>query len=355
MGFNGLKGSTPGGCRKASVLILVLIVVASLTILAAGMAYRTRIEIRLAAANAAGTKAYYLALGGIERAKALITNQELSPKVIAAICCFTGSAKQEGLLEQLTQNGPIEHQELTYSVRDEKAYLNLNSSDPACWENLALVPKECLAAITDWIDEDGDTSPDGAETDFYQRLELPHVAKNKPINALNELLYIKAVNRRLYLGEDLNRNLVLDENEADGMKQLPPDNEDSTLDLGLIDVFTVCGDGKININTAPRLILASLPGLDEQAAEAILAYRYGPDGRAGTDGDNYITDPQGLADLEQLTELERELLRQYCCFDSGYLRIFSQASVAGGFTCCLMATIRLNDRQPEILCLERLL
>jgi len=69
--------------RDGSVLILVLIVLSSMTILSVGLAYMTRIEMRLTYANAQRMQAYYLALGGIERIKALLSQEELSPLTVA--------------------------------------------------------------------------------------------------------------------------------------------------------------------------------------------------------------------------------------------------------------------------------
>ncbi|MHC4649015.1 MAG: hypothetical protein ACYTBJ_26475 [Planctomycetota bacterium] len=88
------KGARTGGAQRGSVLVPVLIVVTSLVILAVGLAYRTSIEIRLASGNARRTQAYYLALGGIERVKALISQGELSPSTIALMCQFNGNAEE---------------------------------------------------------------------------------------------------------------------------------------------------------------------------------------------------------------------------------------------------------------------
>ena len=52
-----------------------------MTILSVGLAYRTRVEVKLSGADAQRTKAYYLALGGIERARALLSLQK-SPLVV---------------------------------------------------------------------------------------------------------------------------------------------------------------------------------------------------------------------------------------------------------------------------------
>jgi hypothetical protein len=341
--------------KGGSVLVLVLIVLSSMLILSAGLAYRTRIEMRLAQANARRTQAYYLALGGIERIKALLSRQELTSSRIAEICRFTGSADEEGLFEQLSESKLPEWAFLTYNLRDEQGYLNLNKSDPASWANLGCLNQDCQAAIIDWIDADENVSPAGAETDYYSRLEPAYISKNSPCVALKELLFLKGITHRLYVGEDLNRNLLLDENETDGWLRMPLDNEDSVLDLGLVDIFTVYGVGKININTTSKRILSALQGIDEEAAELILTYRAGMDGEFGTEHDMVFTSSEDLNEVEGLTELQIELLKQYCCFGSEFFRIFSSAGLNEDFQCCFMATVQYADNQVRVLCLERLL
>lgn len=341
--------------KKASVLVLVLVVVSSLGVIAAGLAYRTKMEMRLVADNARRTRAYYLALGGIERIKALVSDPEASPLQIQAACEFNNSVKQENLFEQLAGDITSTEISLGYSVRDEKALFNINKSDPACWQNLGIATEEFFAALVDWIDPDDDSSPGGAETAYYRHLNMKLVSKNKPVQLLKELLYVRGSSRQLYLGEDFNRNFSLDDNEVDGMEKPPQDNEDNTLDLGLTDVFTVYGDAKININTAPPIIIAALPGLDEQTGSVLLMHRYGPDGQPGTDDDKHIGSAEQISDIENLTERECELLRQYCCYDSDRIRVFSHAGVTGDVDCYLMASLQLTEQGAKVICLERLL
>jgi len=355
MSYLSLKCLKSCQIQNGSVLILVLIVLSSMTALSVGFVYRTLIEMKLAHANAQRTQAYYLALGGIERIKAILNKQELSSSTIAQMCQFTGTAQNEGLFEQLKEFKPPEGSLLTYCLRDEQGYLNLNRSDPASWINIGCVSEECCSAILDWIDEDDDAGPDGAETDFYDRLENPYTSKNAPLVTLKELLYLKGITRDIYLGEDLNRNSMLDDNERDGLDQIPFDNEDNVLDLGFLDIFTTYGDGKINVNTANREILSALPGLDEQAAESLLAHRAGPDRQYGTEDDGVFTSAEDLFSVEGLTELQIELLGQYCCFESENFRVFSSAAMNSAIKCCLMATVRCNESQPQILYIERLL
>ncbi len=97
---------------------------------------------------------------------------------------------------------------------------------------------EILDSIKDWIDGDDDASGKGSEEG----------AKNAPLDCIEELLMIKGVSRELFYGSEGN--------------------------YGLSRCLGVFGDGKININTAPRPVLLALSAqMTEEAAEALDAYR----------------------------------------------------------------------------------
>lgn len=345
------------GCRvftevnrplRGSVLILVLIALSSLVSLTVGLAYRTRIELRLTRAMAERTRVFHLALGGIERAKALLEQGELVPSRVAAVCSFCETAAHEALFERV-DSFQIGRMHLGYKVRDEQAYLHMDRSNPAGWEKVSWLNRECVASILDWTDSDNVPNPEGAESEFYARADPPHTVKNRPCATLRELLLMRSVDFSRYAGEYLTWDIAHDE-QAGGSRS----DEDDVVSLGLVDTFTVFGDGAININTVGKEILASLPGLDERAVEAVLLHRDGPDRSPGTADDRFITSATDLAQVENLSELQKDLLSQYCCMESTFFRVFSLARSDFGLICCLMATIRVADGQSKVLCMERL-
>ena len=73
---------------QGSILVVILVVVSSMTVIALGLAYQSRIEIRLSSSAAQETCAYYLALGGIEHCKAQIVQSELTPERTVEVCRF---------------------------------------------------------------------------------------------------------------------------------------------------------------------------------------------------------------------------------------------------------------------------
>ncbi len=345
--------------RPGSVLILVLIVLSSMAALSVGLAYRTRIELQLAEANATRVQAYYLALGGLERVKALLNAVETQepasrPEALAAVSAFAGTAAQESLFERVPEFGAGAGRTLSYAVRDELGYFHINRSDPAAWEKLGLLEREHVAGILDWIDADDDTGPGGAESDAYLRLPVPYAAKNRPCGCVKELLLVRGVDRQLYAGAVLSR-CALPAEQRDEEEPLFALEAGGAVALDLLHAFTVCGEGKINLNTAPPEVLAALPGLDETAATSIVTWRAGPDGAVGTQDDRAVAGVGDLGKIEGLTPQQVNLLSEYGCFESEFFRVLCRARCGPHFPCCLLATIHSGRDGPQVLYVERLL
>ena len=84
-------------------------------------------------------------------------------------------------------------------------------------------------AIKDWIDEDDDpTGLGGAENSYYQGLETPYSCKNAPVEFLEELQHVRWIKENKELYERI-------------FPYLSPHGD----------------DGKINLNTAHRLVLGA--------------------------------------------------------------------------------------------------
>lgn len=121
--------------------------------------------------------------------------------------------------------------------------------------------EEVVDAIIDWIDSDDDTTGNGAESDFYNGLDVPYNCKNAPLDSIEELLLVKGITPELYFG-----------NLEEGFLPLP-------------ELLTVRGDrrGRVNVNTAEPEVLEALgeamglPGLADTVLEAREQYPYQSD------------------------------------------------------------------------------
>lgn len=176
-------------------------------------------------------------------------------------------------------------------------------------------------AILDWIDEDEEMRPYGAESDYYTTLPTPYSAANGPLQSVEELLLVRGVTPTLLFGADVNRNGVLDADEQQrfGVSVETPGA------LGWAAFLTVHGaeankrrDGspRVNINQDDLELLYEelVEALgDEDFASFIVAYRIGgqppADITAAAIGGTDVTiagQQQGTQDwsVESLTEFD---------------------------------------------------
>ena len=110
-----------------------------------------------------------------------------------------------------------------YGLEDESSRLNLNIlimadqlvSDGGRTLLMALpgMNDDIADAILDWMDEDDESRPYGAERDYYERLDPPYTTKNGPLDTVEELLLIRGVTPQLLFGKDTNRNGMVDAHE----------------------------------------------------------------------------------------------------------------------------------------------
>ncbi|MEZ6134056.1 MAG: type II secretion system protein GspK [Pirellulaceae bacterium] len=74
--------------------------------------------------------------------------------------------------------------------------------------------EEISDAILDYLDEDEEPRPLGAEfSDYYQLLQPAYKPKNGPLDSIEQLLQVRGVTPALLFGYDENRNGVLDQAE----------------------------------------------------------------------------------------------------------------------------------------------
>jgi type II secretory pathway component PulK len=106
------------------------------------------------------------------------------------------------------------------------------------------LPPSILPAVLDWLDEDGETRfPEGAEDEYYSRLEPAYRTANGRFVDVSELRLVRGVTEEIY-------------------GRLAPF-------VTVLDAAT-----PINVNTAPPEILMSLgPGIDRASAEQLVAAR----------------------------------------------------------------------------------
>lgn len=154
--------------------------------------------------------------------------------------------------------GQLGDNSYTYTVFDESGKIGLNlltDRSGLILNRLLLnfgVSKEdadtIVDSVLDWKDGDHLHRLHGAETNYYMSLPNPYPAKDGRFDAVEELLMVKGITPEILYGS--------------GEKQ------------GIFNFVTVGAQtALINLNTAPRPVLAALPGITTEMADQIIALR----------------------------------------------------------------------------------
>ncbi len=146
------------------------------------------------------------------------------------------------------------------SITEESGKININMLSDASGiilRNLLILrgltmedADTIVDSLLDWKDS-GDSDAHrlhGAESDFYLSLPIPYKARNDDFDTIEELLLVKGMTAEILFGR--------------GEKK------------GIIDLLTIhTEEAGINVRTAHRDVLASIPGLSEEIADMIINER----------------------------------------------------------------------------------
>jgi type II secretory pathway component PulK len=155
-----------------------------------------------------------------------------------------------------------------FGLVDEGGKLNLNNVSTNVFQYLPNITSDFANAIMDWRGTNGVVSLD------YN--SLGYADKNAPFETVDELRLVYGATEDMLVGEDLNRNGVLDANEKDL-------NRNGELDPGLFEDVTVYtrepnfhanGTMLTNVNTAARSQIRSLlqsAGLSTSYVDQLIA------------------------------------------------------------------------------------
>jgi competence ComEA-like helix-hairpin-helix protein len=300
-------------------LLTAIWIMVVLLILVGGIAAMTHSEAEVARNFGDLTRARWAARSGVRRA-------EVEVGQVAALP-YTALADDQRLLTSPEGTGTPDEMTYQATVEDEAGKLNLNTATP---EDLAVFfPPGVADTIVDWRDADSVPRAQGAEDDYYATLMPPYYCKNAPFTTVEELLLVRGVTREMLSAqvtedgqtlEDLLTVSSTDDNtDMDGQPRLNIKTASSqeltsrcgdvltSADIDAIiqrrtsspfntpaDLLTVpnlaknkvaqlydrltattatARPGLVNINTAPLEVLASLTGMDDATAQAIIKQR----------------------------------------------------------------------------------
>jgi DNA uptake protein ComE-like DNA-binding protein len=145
-----------------------------------------------------------------------------------------------------------------FALVDEASKLNLNTATSAMLQALPLpdMTPEFADAIVAW--RNTNTQSAANADNYYTQLTPPRHNKGSAYETVDELRLINGAMLDVILGEDTNRNGVLDANEDDGDSSAPRDDQNGQLLAGLLEYVTVyssepatsaSGSRRLNVTT----------------------------------------------------------------------------------------------------------
>jgi general secretion pathway protein K len=274
------------GDEAGVALVVTLLIVTLVAVIVLDVHYLMRVDLHAAANFRDGIRAYYLAKGGVNLTRELFSRERPEFEELKKTLLLGGP-----------QTLPLGDGEVTIRVVDDTGKINLNAlvietaAPPAgaqrprggarqpaglpapdastanpwieitqnLFQRLGLDPT-LVGAIVDWIDADDiATVPGGAENSYYRSLERPYEARNGPMETTSELRLIRGFTDEVLL--------KLGAKRVGGIV-------DPATNLYLTALPLPQGGGwRVNLNSAPPLLLASLTPTGGQFAELIVQRR----------------------------------------------------------------------------------
>lgn len=277
--------------RSGSVLVGLLWCLALLSVLVVGILHSSQRELQLARFHADRIEARYLALAGIEKAKALLYRdarersraaRNHSGALFNAPEQFKDITLGRGSYRVFRGGRPEEGGGVVFGVDDEESRLNINVASPDEFIRLEGLTPDIAAAIVDWRDENQQVTPGGAELEYYASLRPPSRPRDGRIQTVRELLMVRGVLPAAFLGGDTHLNGLTDEAGDDDADATRTGKQPATVARGWASSLTVesgvhnlsaSGDDRVNIQTADEAALGRVPGITIEIAKGIVAHR----------------------------------------------------------------------------------
>lgn len=351
----------PTNRSRGIALVIVLLAIFVLSILAGGFAYSMKVETKLARNRNSEAELEWLGRSGVEYARWILAQQLLVPnepydglnQVWAG--GQGGAGTTNSALLDVQREVHLGNGSFTWKIADLERKLNINvATDVILQHAMATVGVDAgqvtpiVNSILDWIDPDDQPHVEGTESAYYQTLDPPYTAKNGPIDDISELMLIRGITPDIFWGSaSTNHPQGLFQqrfNQPAGADQAP------AYTVGLADLFTPFSSGRLNINTASAAVLQVIPGIDAQAAEAIVAARAGEDDGSGQSGPFRSTAPQYLWSRVPGMNLEvARQVQQICDVRSRTFEVQIDAQIGGYHRQFVAVVGRNNPRDVQVL------
>jgi hypothetical protein len=217
--------------RSGSVLIIVLWIALALVCLTLYFADSMNYELRASDNRVAGEAATQAVEGAARYISAVLSAQGTNGGM-PDLTLYQYEAVKVGdarfwliSRETNTVSGPTS---IRFGLVDEASRLNLNYATSNQLYYLPRMTLDLCSAIQDWRDTNGT----GSTVTYYAMQDPAYQCKCAPFETVDEVRLVYGADMDTLVGEDFNRNGILDENETD-------ENQNGKQDPGILDYLTV--------------------------------------------------------------------------------------------------------------------
>ena len=277
--------------RRASILVGLLWCLALLSLVVVSVLHTSRIDLMAGKNYGDRIQAHYLALAGIEKAKALLyqnardrsrSGKNHSGELYNAPDQFRDVSFGRGKFRVFRRGRQDQGGGVIYGISDEESRLNVNYASMEQLTNINRMTVDVAAAILDWRGDGSTVNAGGANADYYLSLQPPYQPRHGPVQTVRELLLVRCVTRDLLFGQDTRQNGLLPAGGDNENDSLSGDNFSADADGGWAGVLTVSsteknvnasGQDRVNVQTADENALTGVKGISSSMARAIVSYR----------------------------------------------------------------------------------
>ncbi len=241
------------GNEKGFALLMVLWIMMILMVISLSFSLMTRTETHATLYFKEGAEKRFLAEAGVQRAVTELVHRGVYKNKQPFL-----EGNEPVKVDGTRYAGQLGDDSYVFDIVDESGKISLNSltdRSGVIMSNLLVnlgSRKEdadaIVDAILDWKDGDEVHRLNGAESDYYMSLPNPYRSKNGSFDTVEELLMVKGMTPEILYG--------------------------NSRQPGIFDFLTVrARGGGINVNSAPREVLAALPGMTDEAVDRIIELR----------------------------------------------------------------------------------
>jgi type II secretory pathway component PulK len=246
--------------RRGSVLVIVLWIAFGLVSLALYFSNSMNFELR-ASDNRVCAMAADQAIDGAVRYLNYLLVQQIAngsngvlPVLDDSLCQSVPVGEAHYWLIGRDTNNPVGPGRMCFGLVDEASKLNLNaaastplvSSNQIIW--LPRMTLDLTQAILDWVDTNGN----GPTATYYAMQQPPYQCKCEPFETVDELRLLYGADMDTLVGEDANRNGILDPSETD-------ENQNGMLDPGVLECCTIYSrESNTNSDGTARVNISSV-------------------------------------------------------------------------------------------------